>query len=245
MPEGPSIVILKEAVEQFAGKKVIAAVNDSHKLDASLVEGQTITGFKSHGKNFFICFKHFSIRIHMMMFGSYTINERKARNPRLSLKFANGELNFYTCVVELIEQPLDELYDWQADVMNPGWSSAKAMEKLKANPQMMACDVLLDQHIFAGSGNIIKNEVLFRVKIHPKSLIRNIPPKKLKEMVDDVVTYSFEFLKWKKEFTLRKHWEAYKQKNCPRNKVPLHKADLGKTHRGCYYCDLCQVLYSD
>jgi len=244
MPEGPIIVILKEAAEQFNGKKIIAAVNDNHKLDTSLFEGQTVTGFKSHGKNFFICFKHFNVRIHLMMFGSYTINEHKARKPRLGLQFANGELNFYTCVVEMIEGPLDELYDWHADVMNQKWSSAKAVEKLQDKPKALACDVLLDQHIFAGAGNIIKNEVLFRTKIHPKSLIGSIPTRKLKEMVDEVATYSFEFLKWKKEFTLKKHWKAYGQKICPRNKVPFHKADLGKTHRGCYYCDLCQVLYA-
>ena len=134
MPEGPIIIILKEAAAQFAGKKVIEASNDNQKLDISLIEGQTVTDFKSHGKNFFICFKHFSIRIHLMMFGSYTINEHKARKPRLGLRFSNGELNFYTCIAEVIDGPLDQLYDWSADVMNPKWSPAKAKKNYMLSP---------------------------------------------------------------------------------------------------------------
>ena len=31
----------------------------------------------------------------------------------------------------------------------------------------MVCDALLDQTVFAGVGNIIKNEVLFRTGVHP------------------------------------------------------------------------------
>ena len=43
------------------------------------------------------------------MFGSYCINERKDREPRLSLAFSRGrELNFYSCAIRYIERGLDE-----------------------------------------------------------------------------------------------------------------------------------------
>jgi endonuclease-8 len=54
------------------------------------------------------------------MFGSYTINERKDRKPRLSLSFSNGEINFYTCSIRIIKEDFNELYDWSADVMKAG-----------------------------------------------------------------------------------------------------------------------------
>jgi endonuclease-8 len=158
MPEGPSIVILKELVEPFTGKTIEHASGNSKKLDITLLQGKTIINFKSWGKNFFICFDGFTVRIHFMLFGSYRINEHTDKPARLSLQFDDAELNFYACVVQLIEQPLDELYDWTADVMNPDFNAAAALKKLKAKPGMMACDALLDQQIFAGSGNIIKNE---------------------------------------------------------------------------------------
>ncbi len=51
----------------------------------------------------------------------------------------------------------------------------------------MICDALLDQEIFAGSGNIIKNESLFMARIHPESICYQIPDEQLKELLKDVV----------------------------------------------------------
>jgi endonuclease VIII len=122
MPEGPSIIILKDAVKAFKGKKIISAVGNTKQFDTKRLEGQLITDFKSWGKHFLICFKKFTVRIHFMLFGSYRINENKNTSPRLSLVFKTGQLNFYACSVKLIEDDLDEIYDWSADVMNPAWA---------------------------------------------------------------------------------------------------------------------------
>jgi endonuclease-8 len=243
MPEGPSIVILKEAVQSFKGKKVLSASGNTKLIDPASLEGRKIIDFKNWGKHFLICFKDFTIRIHLMLFGSYRINERKETPARLSLKFANGELNFYACSVKLLEEPLDQVYDWSADVMSESWNEAKAIGKLKAQPEALACDALLNQHIFSGVGNIIKNEVLFRIRVHPESRIGKLPQKKLKELVKEAVQYSYDFLEWKKEFTLRAHWLAHTKKICPRDKNPFTKKHLGKTNRRSFFCTVCQKLY--
>jgi len=243
MPEGPILVILKRAAEQFKGQKVTDADGDGKYIDAAILKGQTVTDFKTWGKHFLICFPEFAVQIHLMMFGSYRINDHSAKQARLHLEFANGELNFYACVIHLIDQPLDEVYDWSADVMSSHWDAAKAIQKMKEFPKLLVCDALMDQHLFAGVGNIIKNEVLFRTKIHPLSLVSSLPADKLKEMVAETVNYSFDFLKWKKQNTLSKHWQAYQQEICPRNHIPFHKKNTGKSHRTSYFCDACQVLY--
>ena len=74
MPEGPSIVILKEAVQMFKGQRVVA-VSGNTKIAKDRMKGQQIIDFKSWGKHFLICFPKFAIRIHFMLFGSYRINE--------------------------------------------------------------------------------------------------------------------------------------------------------------------------
>jgi len=242
MPEGPSIVIVKELVQQFKGKKVIKAYGNS-KMDIERISGQKILDFKSWGKHFLICFKDFTIRIHFMMFGTYRINERKDTEPRLGLIFKKGELNFYTCSIKFIEENVNEVYDWTADVMNANWDDSEAGKKLKLTPDTLVCDALLDQNIFAGVGNIIKNEVLFRIRMHPENKIKNIPDAKIAELIQEARNYSFEFLEWKKRFVLRKHWLAYSKKICPRDHIPFIKKYLGKTKRRTFYCELCQVLY--
>ena len=105
-------------------------------------------------------------------------------------------------------------------------------------------DVLLDQKIFSGVGNIIRNEALFRARIHPASIIGDMPDKKLHELIDETIQYTFDFLKWKKKGVLREHFEAYEQDICPRDHIPYQKGDLGKTKRHTYYCDVCEQLYT-
>src|SRR6266536_368304 len=205
MPECPSIVILKEAVQSFKGKKIINVTGNS-KLNISRLTSKEIIDFKSWGKHFLICFEDFTVRIHFMLFGSYRINEVKNSPPRLSLQFENGELNFYACSVLFIEEDINNVYDWTADVMNEHWNVVNARKKLKAFPDRLVCDVLLDQFIFAGVGNIIKNELLFRIRVHPESKTGKLPPKQLKTLLDEAVNYSFEFLEWKKAFELKKLW---------------------------------------
>lgn len=244
MPEGPSIVILKEAVQPFIGKKILKAEGNTKKIDVEALKGLKIVDFKSWGKHFLICLPDYAIRIHFMLFGSYLINERKATPPRLSLQLEEGEINFYACSVIRINEPLDSIYDWTADVMNPLWNEENALKKLQQHADKMICDVLLDQKIFSGVGNIIKNEVLFRVRIHPESRVGKLPESKLKELLKDVIHYSFLFLEWKKQYVLRKHWQIYRQSVCPRDLIPVHRKKLGHTARWSFYCPVCQVLYN-
>lgn len=242
MPEGPSILILKEEVQSFVGKKILKVEGNS-ALDIQRLAGQKIIDFKTWGKHFLICFKDFTVRIHLMLFGSYRINEQKEALPRLRLIFKKGEINFYACSVKFIEGNLDDVYDWKADVMNDAWDPKAAKEKLKAIPDTLVTDALLNQNIFAGVGNIIKNEVLYRIHVHPETKVGDLPTKKLNELLKEARNYSFDFLNWKKQFVLKKHWLAYSKKTCPHCKIPILKKHLGKTNRRTFFCENCQVQY--
>lgn len=243
MPEGPSIVILRELIEALHLEQTeIKEVSGNTKLDKDRLLHQKVIAFKSWGKHFLICFEDFALRIHFMLFGSYRINETKESVPRISLRFAKDELNFYACSLQFVEGDLNQVYDWEADVMNDNWSPKKAIAKLKEKPEVLVCDVLLDQQIFAGVGNIIKNEVLYRISVHPLNSIGSLPLAKVKELVKEARNYSFDFLKWKKAYTLKKHWLAHTKKSCPKDH-PIVKEYLGKTNRRTFYCVECQRLY--
>lgn len=243
MPEGPSIVILKEAAMKFRGRKVRKAGGNTQKIDTGLLTGKKVLDVKSWGKHFLICFSGFTLRIHFLLYGSYLIDEEKETPERLWLEFSNGTIRFYACSVRLIPGTPDEVYDWSADVLSPAWNPEAALGKLKDRPGTIVADALLDQDIFAGVGNIIKNEVLFRIRVHPESLVGKLPEKKLRELVTQAVEYSRDFLAWKKEFTLRKHYRIYHRKTCPRDLVPVKREIMGRFRRRTYYCPVCQELY--
>lgn len=242
MPEGPSLVILREQAAAFAGQAIVRAEGNT-TLDKRRLTGQRILALRTWGKHFLIELPSFALRIHFLLFGSYRINERKDAPPRLSLQCEHGELNFYTCSVKFIEEPLDEVYDWQSDVMSDAWNPTLALQRLQAAPDTLACDALLDQEVFAGVGNIIKNEVLYRIHVHPLSTVGALPEAKLRELVDEARRYSFDFLEWKKAFVLKQHWLAHRKSTCLRCDLPLTRATLGKTKRQSYFCARCQTLY--
>lgn len=246
MPEGPSILILKELITPvLKGRKIIEAFGNA-KIEMHLLAGKKINEIRCWGKQLLIYTSEGVIRIHLLMFGSYSINENKkpARSLRLGLRVGNHVVYFYNCSVRLLPKSIDDLYDWAADVLSHKWDPLKARRKLKAIPTTLICDALLDQQIFAGVGNIIKNEVLYRIKLHPENLIEDITPSKLSSVIKEARNYSFDFLKWKKEFTLKKHWLAHTKKTCLRCNLPIIKKYCGKTKRRTFFCSGCQVRYN-
>lgn len=242
MPEGPSIIILKEQLVPFKNKKVLKAYGYAD-IDFNLINNQKITDFISHGKHTFICFKNYFLSIHLMMFGTYRINTRKENNPVLSLEFKTGEINFYTSQVKLFEGKPKDFFSWETDVMSEEWNPKYVENIINTTKDTKVCDALLNQDIFTGVGNIIKNEALFNSKIHPESLTHSLPTKKIKVLITETEKYSLNFLKWKKEGLLSQKWKVYEKKICSRCNISLIKAKLGKGKRSTYFCANCQILY--
>jgi endonuclease-8 len=245
MPEGPSIIILREEASVFEGLTV-QSVHGSARIDLAQLAGQRLIAVRSWGKHFLLVFDRITVRIHLLMFGTYRINERKeGAKPRLGLLFPQGqELNFYTCSVQFLEAPADEVYDWRVDVMSDAWDEKWVRRLLRDKPDALVCDAILDQSVFAGAGNIFKNEVLFRIRVHPLSHVGALPAPKLRELVAQVRQYGGEFLTWKRAGVLRAHWLAHRQRTCPRCDIPFTLAKLGLTKRRSFYCEQCQTLYN-
>jgi endonuclease-8 len=244
MPEGPTIVILREQVARFTGHRILHAEGNA-RIDMARLIARRVAAFRSWGKHFLIDLDGLALRVHFLMFGSYTIDERKPRAPRLSLAFETGELNLYSCAIREIEGDLDAAYDWSADVMSETWDSRAAHRKLRAMPDAYVCDALLDQQVFAGVGNIIKNEVLFRIGVHPLSRVGALPAAKRRELVTQARKYSFEFLEWKKQFVLRQHWLAHNKGICGKCGRKLTRAYLGETDRRTFFCEHDQTLFGN
>jgi endonuclease-8 len=245
MPEGPSIVILREQAAKFSGK-IIRAASGNSKVDKRRLVCQRIVSLRSFGKQFLIETPVITVRIHLLMFGSYRVDERRPdREARLHLQFARGELNFYSCSVRFLDAPLEELYDWRTDVLSEAWNPRLALRRLRSQPDTLVCDALLDQEIFAGVGNIIKNEVLFRIRVHPLSTVGALPAHKLRDLVRQARQYSLDFLEWKKRFVLRKHWLVHNKGTCVRDGTKLTRAYLGQRNRRTFWCERCQRRYGD
>lgn len=243
MPEGPSIVILREQAQKFAGQ-VVREVSGNSRQDIQRMHGRKVRAVCSWGKHFLLDFDGFVLRIHFMLFGRSRVDDPKeGGTPRLTLKFDNGRLDLYACSVQFLEGQVDELYDWSVDVMADAWDPARARKRLRDSPHVLAADALLDQEWFAGVGNIIKNEVLHRIRLHPGSRVGALSQRKLGDLVREARDYSFDFYRWRKTFELKKHYQVHTKQVCPRDG---HRISLvphfGAARRRAFFCTACQRL---
>lgn len=244
MPEGPSLVIAREQLLPFIGQPIMG-VEGNASAPIDLLLSNHIVDLHTWGKVLLIDTENVVARIHFLMFGSHSIYEQTKPSSRLRLKIQTpiGSIFFYTCSARVL--PPEELlnYDWEADVLDDSWNADKAKKKLKSEPDALVCDALLDQQIFSGVGNIIKNEVLYRIRVHPETLVKNLPARSLNRLIAEARNYSFDFLKWKREYVLKKHWLVHTKKTCPRCNNSITKKYCGITKRRTFFCDQCQVLY--
>lgn len=155
MPEGPSIYIIKETIRPLLKRQIVETAHGNAKIEMQALIGKKIKDVRSWGKHLLIFFPGITIRIHFLMWGSYSINEQTRPDRSLRLCLATGEhqLFFYTCAIKSLEKNWEEEYDWEADLLSKKWNPSKARKKLKALPDTMVCDAILDQNIFAGAGD--------------------------------------------------------------------------------------------
>lgn len=251
--EGPSLYLAKSQLRQFRKRKVIA-VSGNTKTDKERMLNKEVKDIFAWGKHLVFQFDAFAVRIHFLLFGTFEAKvngvsvtgdyKKRARTSRLAFVFPNGGIEMYNCSVRIEENPkLKNSYDFSIDIMSPKWDARKALKNMKMHENEQVADVLLDQSVFAGVGNIIKNEILSNLRIHPKTIIKNIPLRKRKALIEEARAFSLQFLKWRKAFKLRANLKTHRRSTCQHCGRKLIREKTGKRHRWSYYCEHCQRLY--
>jgi endonuclease VIII len=251
--EGPSLFLAKEQLKPFK-KKVVISVSGNTRIDKGRFEGQTVKDIFSWGKHLLFQFDGFALKVHFLLFGTFravvegksvTGDYKPTRVTRLAFAFENGQIEMYNCSVHIIEHPrLKTTYDYATDIMSPAWDSALAYRKMKRFPDAEIGDVLLDQDIFGGVGNIIKNEVLSLARINAKELVRDLSPKERRKLIDLARLFSKQFYKWRKQFVLRRNLKIHRKGICPHCGGKVAHIKTGSRYRWSHYCPICQKLRS-
>ena len=191
--EGPSLVIACEEFNKYLGQP-IAKAEGTAKLPFERIRKEKLRDVRSWGKHFILIFDSMAFRIHFLMFGSYRINNpRENRIPKLELQIAGDIIQFYSCAIKEIDPDIESLYDWSTDIMAKEWKPAKALASLKKKSKQVISDLLMDQDIFTGLGNIMKNEILFNLKQHPETKFESLDPNEQKALVKEARAYGKQF----------------------------------------------------
>ena len=168
-----------------------------------------------------IQFGKFALGTHFLMFGTCeadvrgmtaTGDHKRASVPRPALTFTIGKLRLFNCPVKFLEERKAEAtYDLSIDIMARSWNSAKAMELLKARTAEQNADVLMDRTVFAGVGNIIKNEEMSLERVNPMIPMARPSLAKRKALIARTRSSALQFLRWLRLSALRKDLRVHRQ----------------------------------
>lgn len=244
MPEGPSILFLKNKLQRYKGKTVSEA-SGYGEMDKSQINNIKLLDIETYGKNLLFVFKDFFVGVHLGLFGSMLVNKRKKVNASFALHFASDEINFYVAKTKFYEGKPTDHFNFKTDILKPEFDEDFVLNELQnKHAEEMIGDVLMDQHLFAGVGNIIRIEALYHAKIHPESMVKAIPEKKLIFLLKMIVDYAEEFLNLLKTDGVKEAALIYGKKICPKDKTELIIEEMGKVKRKTYVCRKCQKLFT-
>ena len=249
--EGPSIHLAAEQLRPFVGRRILR-VSGNSRIGIERLHRQVVRDIFAWGKHLVLQFDTFALRVHFLLWGTFaatvrgksvTGDYRRTGPPRLVLRFTNGEITMWSASLRFLETAsAHDSYDFSADILSSTWSPRAALRKTRRHPHAEIADVLLDQSIFAGVGNIIKNEVLYRTRTSPFTPVRAIPPRRLRAIVADARVFSFRFLELRRAFALKKHLDVYGRGACARCGQKINRRIHGTRQRRSFFCRVCQAV---
>lgn len=180
MPEGHTLRRLaNDLTEAFAGQAVrVGSPQGRFAADAERVDGHVLVEAHSAGKHLFIEFEHDQVvHIHLGLIGKFDVHagvpdvplpvgEVRLRIQRLD-HTAYADLRGATRCDLIAPARRDEVIATLGpDPLRDDADPARAWQRISTSHRPIG-DLLMDQAVLAGVGNVYRAEVLFRHRIHP------------------------------------------------------------------------------
>lgn len=221
-----------------------------------------ITNIEPRGKHLLL---HLSnnetIHTHAMQYGSWQVGERgmtlrkAATYVRLRLVTTAHEAVFYHGpVIELLTA--DELANHEAllalgpNVMSSSFDRGEVVRRIAAAGDRPIGDVVLDQRVVAGLGNIFKSEGLFLARVDPRRAAASVTREELDLLWSELIPLMWRGTeRYGRTITTppelqqagHVHWVYRRQrKPCLRCTTPIEMVRQGELDRSTYFCPQCQ-----
>ena len=195
MPEGHVLHRLAHAVtENFAGHEVESSSPQGRFTGAALLNGDVLTSAETWGKHLFVSFASTQeqVHIHLGIYG--TLRFAEGVPPvigQVRWRLSNGEHTADLrgpAACSLLDPPevqkiLDRL---GPDPLRSDADPQKFIDRVRRSRAPIAT-LLMDQSVIAGTGNIYRSEVLFRLGIDPNLPGRSLSVDEARAIWDDMV----------------------------------------------------------
>jgi DNA-formamidopyrimidine glycosylase len=195
MPEGHTLYRLAGQLSSaFAGQVVRVSSPQGRFADAVHVDGTHLVGADSAGKHLFLEFEgDLFIHVHLGLIGKFDVHTGPAPDPvgqvrlRVTTPTAYADLRGAT-QCDLVSQ---ERRDAIIGVLGPDPLRAdadptRAWARIARSHRPIG-DLLMDQTVLAGVGNVYRAEILFRHRMHPLRPGRTLRVGQFRELWADLV----------------------------------------------------------
>src|SRR4051812_10359145 len=201
MPEGHTLHRLATALtDAFAGHPVrVSSPQGRFDVEASQLDGSTLLVAESAGKHLFLDFDADRVvHVHLGLIGDFDVHREVSAVPapvgqvRLRLvgggeRTAYADLRGATQCSLVTSARRDEIVGKLGpDPLRPDADRSRAWARISKSPRAIG-DLLMDQQVLAGVGNVYRAEVLFRHRVHPLRPGRTLRAAQFAAMWDDLV----------------------------------------------------------
>ncbi|KAM9192927.1 endonuclease 8-like 3 [Mergus octosetaceus] len=232
-----------------AGAGSATATSGERTSVYNFLTGHVYRGVETLGKELFMYFDQKALRIHFGINGSMRINpdgskDRNGALPVLEIQLTEDTICFFGVTTEYrnaaeSEQKVRMMES--LDVCSLNFSFLRAESEIKQQKTRMLCDVLLDQTVLPGVGNIIKNEALFDSGLHPAVKVCQLTDEQIQHLVKMTRDFTLLFYKCRKTGSpLYKHYKVYRCRSCGQCNGKITVCRLGENNRMTYFCSRCQ-----
>lgn len=258
-----NLIIGKEIGRVWATYPSIVKAPKPFEQFADALEGEVFEEILRKGKFLILQTGHYAIVSHLRMEGRYILAEASApysKHTHIFFTFTDGSELRYADVRKFGTMhltPKDAYIKTKAlaklgpDVIDDAFDEKYLYEQVKKSQRTMK-NLLLDQEIVAGLGNIYVDEVLFRTGIHPTRIGAKITKQEGRRIVKEakiVLNRAIELggstiRTYKnaqgKEGTFQNELKVYGQAGepCPVCQTPIEKIKVAG--RGTHFCPHCQ-----
>lgn len=217
--------------------------------------GEHIDDVEARGKHLLVHFAGgITLRTHMKMTGSwhlYREGERWRKGPYLARAVVGADSGwvavcFQAPVVETYHRALGDpapLASLGPDLSRPAADLDLAVERAGVlDPGTEIADVLLDQRIASGIGNVYKSDVCWLHRIDPFAPLSVVGSERLRAMLETANRLLVANLGRSNRVTYRDGLAVYGRQGqpCPRCGTPVRMRRQGPMARSTYWCPACQ-----
>lgn len=207
MPEGPEIYYLATYLKSKILKKTFTCIVSNTKTERDLPKKSVVVDVQSKGKIVWIKTKDYYVHLHMGISG--WLVEDKPKIYKYVLEF--GDLKIYLkdqrrfSSVDIFNEKqhkksLDEL---GTDILTKKFTLTVFKDALKDSSRNVSA-LLMDQSVFSGIGNYIRNDALYLSKIKPTRKVSDISDDEAETLYNKIRFVAFSnAIEWLKNDNLK------------------------------------------